>query len=53
MDAKRNTDMAATVIIGQRFRASREREFEAGQLDLNRAAPEYPGYHGVEASPPP
>ncbi|WP_090358675.1 antibiotic biosynthesis monooxygenase [Mycolicibacterium fluoranthenivorans] len=52
MDAKRNTDMAATVIIGQPVRAGREREFEAWQLDLNRAASEYPGFLAAEVSPP-
>ncbi len=44
--------MAATVIIGQRVRAGQEREFEAWQLDLNRAASEYPGFLAAEVSPP-
>ncbi|MBI3225889.1 MAG: antibiotic biosynthesis monooxygenase [Mycolicibacterium cosmeticum] len=52
MDARMNTDMAATVIIGQRVRTGREREFEAWQQDLNRVAAEYPGFLAAEVSPP-
>ncbi|MEJ8648326.1 antibiotic biosynthesis monooxygenase [Streptomyces sp. MS1.AVA.3] len=42
----------ATVIIGQKIRPGREREFEAWQAELNAAAADYAGFLGAEISPP-
>jgi antibiotic biosynthesis monooxygenase (ABM) superfamily enzyme len=52
MDAKKTTDTAATVIIGQRVLAGCEQAFEAWQLELNREASKYPGFLAAEVSPP-
>ncbi len=52
MDARKSTDSAATVIIGQRVRAGTELEFEAWQQDTNREASKYPGFLGAEVNPP-
>ena len=52
MDAKKSTDSAATVIIGQRVRAGAELEFEAWQQDTNREASKYPGFLAAEVNPP-
>lgn len=52
MDAKRSTDTAATVIIGQRVRSGCEQAFEAWQQDMNSRAATYPGFLGAEINPP-
>ena len=52
MDAKKTSDTAATVIIGQKVRPGREREFEAWQQDMNHEASKYPGFLGAEINPP-
>ena len=52
MDAKRSTDTASTVIIGQRVRPGCEQAFEAWQQDMNSRASEYPGFIGAEINPP-
>nr|WP_090275999.1 antibiotic biosynthesis monooxygenase [Mycolicibacterium komanii]CRL69127.1 antibiotic biosynthesis monooxygenase [Mycolicibacterium komanii] len=52
MDSRTTSDTAATVIIGQRVRAGKERSFERWQQDLNREASRYPGFLGAEINPP-
>lgn len=52
MDTKTDDDTVATVIIGQRVRAGKEREFERWQHDLNREASRYAGFLGAEVDPP-
>ncbi len=52
MDARKSTDTAATVIIGQKVRPGCEREFEAWQQDMNSRAATYPGFLGAEINPP-
>lgn len=52
MDARKSTDNAATVIIGQRVRAGSELDFEAWQRDTNREASKYPGFLAAEVNPP-
>jgi antibiotic biosynthesis monooxygenase (ABM) superfamily enzyme len=52
MDAKKPTDSAATVIIGQRVRPGSEVEYEAWQKNLNAAASKYAGFLGAEVNPP-
>ena len=52
MDTKIPTDVAATVIIGQKVRAGAEHAFESWQQDMNSEAAKYPGFLGAEINPP-
>ena len=52
MDTKIPTDIAATVIIGQKVRAGSEQAFEVWQQDMNAEAAKYPGFLGAEINPP-
>lgn len=47
-----DSDTAATVIIGQRVHAAKERQFQRWQQDLNREASRYAGFLGAEINPP-
>ena len=52
MDTTIPTDLAATVIIGQKVRAGVESAYQAWQLDMNAEAAKYPGFLGAEINPP-
>ncbi|MFD9305948.1 antibiotic biosynthesis monooxygenase [Streptomyces sp. NPDC060048] len=52
MTTERQTDAAATVIIGRRVRPGMDRQYAKWQDDVNAAAARYPGHLGVQVSPP-